>query len=157
MTKIFKTLLFTLLCIFYFSLNNCVFSVDVNYLIKPRIHSVIDGDTIKIWTRERPVSVRLTGIDCYETSQNGHIHYQRNQGLSDEEIIEKGLKAKEELLKILRSHKIIYLELTGIDKKWGRLVGEFYFKDTNGHYTSINNEMQYTDYCKQYVFKPYTH
>lgn len=98
---------------------NAAYAANPNYMIKPKIISALDGDTIKIWTKERPVSVRLTGIDCYETSVNGHIQYQRNKGLTDEQIIEKGLKAKDELIKILRSNKNIYLEITGIDRKWG--------------------------------------
>lgn len=80
-----------------------------DYMIKPKIINVIDGDTIKIWTKERPVSVRLTGIDCYETSDNNHIKYQRGKGLTDEQIIEKGLLARKELIKTLRAHKTIIL------------------------------------------------
>ena len=30
-----------------------------DYIIKPRIVSAPDGDTIKIWTKQTPVSVRL--------------------------------------------------------------------------------------------------
>lgn len=92
MTKnsdIIKTLL-----IFICITASAAYAANPNYMIKPKILYVIDGDTIKIHTNERPVSVRLTGIDCYETSVNGHIRYQQNKGLSDEQIIEKGLKAK---------------------------------------------------------------
>ena len=127
MTKnsdIIKTLL-----IFICITASAAYAANPNYMIKPKIISAPDGDTIKIWTKERPVSVRLTGIDCYETSVNGHIQYQRN----------KGLKAKDELIKILRSNKNIYLEITGIDRKWGRYVGIFYYKDSKGRYISIND------------------
>ena len=125
-----------------------------NYIIKPRIVSAPDGDTIKIWTKQTPVSVRLEGIDCYETSANPHIKYQRTEGLTDEEIIERGLKAKAEMLKILRGHKDIYLELRGIDKRYGRYVGIFYYIDPNGKMVNINEEMMKTGYCPKYIYAP---
>lgn len=93
-----------------------------NYLIKPTIAYVVDGDTVKIRLKERNTSVRLTGIDCYETSDNNHIKYQRNKGLTDDEIISRGLKAKQEMIKILRKHKEIYLEITGVDHSADLLV-----------------------------------
>lgn len=120
-----------------------------NYLIKPIIAYVIDGDTVKIRLKERNTSVRLTGIDCYETSDNNHIKYQRNKGLTDDEIISRGLKAKQEMIKILRKHKEIYLEITGVDH-YSRLVGIFYYKDPQGKYININNEMMKTGYCPEY-------
>lgn len=125
--------------------------INRNYIIKPVIVSVVDGDTIKIRLKERDTGVRLTGIDCYETSVNKHIKYQRNKGLTDEQIIEKGLMAKQELIKILRSHKNIYLEITGVDH-YSRLVGIFYYKDKKGHYVSINDEMMNTGYCPQFIY-----
>lgn len=123
-----------------------------NYLIKPQIAYVIDGDTVKIRLKERNTSVRLTGIDCYETSDNNHIKYQRNKGLTDDEIISRGLKAKQEMIKILRKHKEIYLEITGVDH-YSRLVGIFYYKDPQGKYININNEMMKTGYCPEYIYK----
>lgn len=123
-----------------------------NYLIKPTIAYVVDGDTIKIRLKERNTSVRLTGIDCYETSTNNHIKYQRNKGLTDDEIILRGYKAKDELTKILRKHEDIYLEITGVDH-YSRLVGIFYYKDSKGKYISINDEMMKTGYCPQYIYK----
>lgn len=127
-------------------------NINQNYIIKPVIVSVVDGDTIKIRLKEKDTGVRLTGIDCYETSVNKHIKYQRNKGLSDEQIIEKGLMAKQELIKILQSHKNIYLEITGVDH-YSRLVGIFYYKENNGNYISINNEMMNTGYCPEYIYK----
>ncbi|MBS4759332.1 MAG: thermonuclease family protein [Clostridium sp.] len=133
-----------------FSYNHI--GINQNYIVHPQIVSVVDGDTIKIRLKEKDTGVRLTGIDCYETSVNKHIKYQRNKGLSDEQIIEKGLMAKQELIKILQSHKNIYLEITGVDH-YSRLVGIFYYKDNNGNYISINNEMMNTGYCPEYIYK----
>lgn len=147
-----KHLTIILVIIFAFLSANIGICINQNYIIKPTIISVVDGDTLKIRLKERDTSVRLTGIDCYETSANKHIKYQRNQGLTDYEIILKGYKAKEELIKILRRHKDIYLEITGVDH-YSRLVGVFYYKDTKGKYININNEMMKTGYCPQYIYK----
>lgn len=138
--------------VFAFLSANMGVCFNRNYIIKPVIVSVVDGDTIKIRLKEKDTGVRLTGIDCYETSVNKHIKYQRNKGLSDEQIIEKGLMAKQELIKILQSYKNIYLEITGVDH-YSRLVGIFYYKDNNGNYISINNEMMNTGYCPEYIYK----
>ena len=119
------------------SLKNSDF-INRNYIIKPVIVSVVDGDTIK--------------IDSYETSANNQIKYQHNDELTDEQITEKGLMVKQKLIKILQSHKNIYLEITGVDH-YSRLVGIFYYKDNNGNYISINNEMMNTGYCPQFIYK----
>lgn len=48
--------------------NNAVLSMDKDYFIKPKILKVYDGDTIQIKAKESDLSIRLYGIDCYETS-----------------------------------------------------------------------------------------
>ena len=126
--------------------------INRNYIIKPVIVSVVDGDTIKIRLKERDTGFRLTNIDSYETSANNQIKYQHNDELTDEQITEKGLRVKQKLIKILQSHKNIYLEITGVDH-YSRLVGIFYYKDNNGNYISINNEMMNTGYCPQFIYK----
>lgn len=124
-----------------------------NYIVVPRIVKVIDGDTVRIWMKESNVNVRLAGIDCYETSVNSHIQHQRNRGDTDESIIERGLRAKSILINKLRAHHPIYLEITGVDERYGRLVGIFYYKDNQGKLVSINREMMMTGYCPQYNFR----
>ena len=61
-------------------------------------------------------------------------------------------KNHKELIKILRRHKDIYLEITGVDH-YSRLVGIFYYKDSKGNYVSINKEMMNTGYCPMYIYK----
>lgn len=90
------------LLVVFFLLGHYAFCANPDYMIKPRIISAPDGDTIKIWTKEKNVNVRLTGID----------------------------------------------------KKWGRYVGIFYYKDKSGNYVSINDKMMNTGYCPQYIFTP---
>ena len=85
----------TLLIIFFISIfSNQVKNQKIRYLIKPDILKVIDGDTVLIKMKEGTASVRLTGIDCYETKMNSHIKYQKTDDISYEEIFERGKLAK---------------------------------------------------------------
>ena len=128
---------------------NFAYCKNVKYIIKPHILKVLDGDTILIKTKEGTASVRLTGIDCYETKMNSHIKYQKTDDISYEEIFKRGRLAKEKLEKLV-SDKNISLEITGIGRKYGRFVGVLYSSDGK----NINKEMLKDDLCKVYVFKP---
>ena len=131
-------------------------AMNENYLIKPKIKQVFDGDTIQIRTKQDDVSVRLYGIDCYETLINIHINYQKNDNISYEEIIEKGKQAKLILQDIIKNNKNIHLEIIGMDKKYGRLVGTFYYKDDENKFVNINKLMQKTGFCPAYTYKPHS-
>ena len=100
------------------------------------ILKVFDGDTVLIKTKEGTASVRLTGIDCYETHFNSHVVYQKTEKNSYEEIFEKGEMAKLRLEQLIKN-KNIFLEITGMDKKYSRLVGILYTSDG----MNINKEM----------------
>lgn len=119
---------------------------DENYTIKPEIVRIIDGDTILIKTKEGTASVRLTGIDCFETYMNPHIKYQKTDDITYEEIFERGIAAKNKLESLLKE-KEVYLEITGIDKKYGRLVGILYTDSMN-----VNKEMLKNKLCKEYIY-----
>ena len=138
---------YLVLVVMYFV--NFAYCKNVKYIIKPHILKVLDGDTILIKTKEGTASVRLTGIDCYETKMNSHIKYQKTDDISYEEIFERGRLAKERLENLI-SDKNISLEITGIDRKYGRFVGVLYSSDGK----NINKEMLKDDLCKVYVFKP---
>lgn len=139
-----------LLIIFFISIfSNQVKNQNIKYIIKPYLLKVLDGDTILIKTKEGTASVRLTGIDCYEMKMNSHIKYQKTDDISYEEIFERGRLAKERLENLI-SDKNISLEITGIDRKYGRFVGVLYSSDGK----NINKEMLKDDLCKVYVFKP---
>lgn len=140
----------TLLIIFFISIfSNQVKNQEIRYLIKPDILKVIDGDTVLIKTKEGTASVRLTGIDCYETKMNSHIKYQKTDDISYEEIFERGKLAKAKLETLILDENIS-LEITGIDRKYGRFVGVL--NSSGGK--NINKEMLKDDLCKVYVFKP---
>ena len=143
-----KNKIFYLVLVVMFFVN-FAYCKNVKYIIKPHILKVLDGDTILIKTKEGTASVRLTGIDCYETKMNSHIKYQKTDDISYEEIFKRGRLAKERLEKLI-SDKNISLEITGIDRKYGRFVGVLYSSDGK----NINKEMLKDDLCKVYVFKP---
>lgn len=128
---------------------NSAVGKDLNYIIKPNILKVFDGDTILIETKEGTASVRLTGIDCYETQMNSHIKYQKTEDISYEEIFKRGNLAKEKLEQLI-SNKNISIEITGIDKKYGRFTGILYSSDGK----NINKLMLENDLCNVYVFQP---
>ena len=147
MKKIYGKIILIILNFLFFI--NFVYCKNVKYIIKPYILKVLDGDTILIKTKEGTASVRLTGIDCYETKMNSHIKYQKTDDISYEEIFKRGRLAKERLENLI-SDKNIPLEITGIDRKYGRFVGVLYSSDGK----NINKEMLKDDLCKVYVFKP---
>ena len=138
---------YLVLVVMYFV--NFAYCKNVKYIIKPHILKVFDGDTILIKTKEGTASVRLTGIDCYETKMNSHIKYQKTDDIFYEEIFKRGRLAKERLEKLI-SDKNISLEITGIDRKYGRFVGVLYSSDGK----NINKEMLKDDLCKVYVLNP---
>ena len=121
---------------------------ELNSIIKPNIVKVFDGDTILIRLKEGVVPVRLTGIDCSETKMNSHIYYQKNDSNTFEQIFKEGNLAKDKLEELVIG-KDVYLELTGIDRKYGRFVGILYSSD----WVDINDLMIKNGICKKYVYK----
>lgn len=138
--------------------SNTTHATPYNNPIRVYQPYTVDGDTIYIRLKEGKVKIRLSGIDCFESNNNPHIIYQiQDYGLSESEIIKKGQAATRILKNIIETNKNdIYFELTGIDKKYGRLVGVIYYKDKNGNLININEKMQKTGYCPEYIFLPKT-
>ena len=77
---------------------------------------------------------------------NPHIKYQKADGMSYEEIFVLGNKAKKELESLIYN-KNIFLEITGVDRKYGRFVGILYDNDVN-----INKKMLNSGLCPEYKF-----
>ena len=148
MSKIIKIII-SLWFINLFSIS--CHSKDINSTIKPDIVKVFDGDTILIRLKEGVVPVRLTGIDCSETKMNSHIYYQKNDSNTFEQIFKEGNLAKDKLEKLVIG-KDVYLELTGIDRKYGRFVGILYSSD----WVNINKLMLRNGVCKKYIYKKST-
>ncbi len=144
-------ILFTILC-----LNNGVSAYGkTNFqhpekVIKVKINKIIDGDTIKVILPQGNYSVRLNGIDCYESAYNKHIYTQINKiGLNQEQIILLGKEATKKLSEKISAGEEIDLEIIGLDTKYGRLVGNIYKKGEN-----LNDYMKSTGYCPEYIYKP---
>ena len=142
----------TILSIFIaLSITTQIYAINIDSIIKPDIVKVFDGDTILIKLKEGVVPVRLTGIDCSETKMNSHIYYQKNDSNTFEQIFKEGNLAKDKLEKLVIG-KDVYLELTGIDRKYGRFVGILYSSD----WVNINKLMLRNGVCKKYIYKKST-
>lgn len=120
-------------------------------VIKVTITKIIDGDTVKVMLPQGNYSVRLNGIDCYESSYNKHIYTQINKiGLNQEQIVLLGKEATKKLAEKINVGEQVDLEIIGLDTKYGRLVGNIYKKGEN-----LNDYMKSTGYCPEYIYKPF--
>lgn len=111
---------------------------------------VYDGNTILVKIENEKFSVRLTGIDCYETRDINRAYKQAYQNnLKIDEVICKGKESKEYLEKLYENNKNnpICLDFKGIDK-YGRVLGILYFDSLN-----VNNELIKNGGCLKYNYK----
>lgn len=127
-----------------------VFMLECNaesYKFPVNITKILDGDTVKAQIDDNEFSIRLLGIDCYETSKIHRAYKQAYENnMTIEDVVEKGNRAKDELVNQLDKQKI-YMEFKGIDI-YGRVLGILYKDDFN-----INNFMENTNYCINYQYK----
>lgn len=118
-----------------------------SYKFPVNITKILDGDTVKAQIDDNEFSIRLLGIDCYETSKIHRAYKQAYENnMTIEDVVEKGNRAKDELVNQLDKQKI-YMEFKGIDI-YGRVLGILYKDDFN-----INNFMENTNYCINYQYK----
>lgn len=128
---------------------------EYNNKIHVYMPQAVDGDTMKIRLQEGSFMVRFTGIDCFESTMNDRVYYQmRKNYLTKPEILEKGQKAKTILNDIItKNNTNIWLQITGLDKTYGRLVGVAYYQDKNGNFININDKMKASGYCPEFIFR----
>lgn len=136
MKKLYLMLLLFLLC----TKANCEAKIPIKIL------KIYDGDTVYVQLNNgNKFSLRLIGIDCYETSK---IHRAYRQAYEDnikiETVIEKGKDATNYLKTLHKKSNDIFFDLAGIDK-YGRALGVLYFNNTN-----INELLLKENYCKPY-------
>ncbi len=95
------------------------------------------------------IKIRLTGIDCFETSKINRAYKQAYlNNLTIEEVVEKGQKSKIILEKYINnSDDNFYYIPEGIDK-YKRELGTLYSKDEN-----INDYMLKCGGCLKYTYK----
>ena len=111
------------------------------YKFPINVTRILDGDTVKARIDDNEFSIRLLGIDCYETSKIHRAYKQAYENnMTIEDVVEKGNRAKAELVNQL-DNQDIYMEFKGLDI-YGRVLGILYINDLN-----INNYMKNTNYC----------
>ena len=117
-----------------------------NEHIKIKLVKILDGDTIIGKIDKNEFSIRLIGIDCYETSKINRAYKQAyNDNLTIEEVITKGNEAKKYLNEIYKkSNKKTYLDFKGLDV-YKRVLGVVYFDKLN-----INEDLKTKNYCNEY-------
>lgn len=139
-----KTLIITLIMFL-----NCLPILAVQNLQYAKVTRVMDGDTVQLKLKSNSPSIRLIGIDCYETSAINRAYKQAYANhIPLDEVISKGLKAKHLMTQIMKQNNYtVYFECTGTDY-YGRLLGVLYTKDGK----NINTMMQNSGFCPKYVF-----
>jgi micrococcal nuclease len=71
----------------------------------------VDGDTIKVKFDGKLTTIRLIGIDTFETHKNNKAYRQAYENnITIDEVITRGKRAKEYIKEALSSHKDFYFE-----------------------------------------------
>lgn len=133
------------ICVFFSSVALAGAKIPIQIL------KIYDGDTILAKIDNEKFSIRLIGIDCYETSDINRAYKQAYQSnLKIDEVIRKGKESGEYLKKMYENNKNkpIYLDFKGIDK-YGRALGVVYFNGIN-----VNEELLNNGGCMRYNYKP---
>ena len=113
------------------------------------ITKVTDGDTVKGIVDGQEISIRLSGIDCYETSKRDRAYKQAYLNkMTIEDVVQKGKDSKIILTNLLKSNNNITVKFTDIDKRYKRYVGILYAGELN-----INEYMIQKGGCMCFEYK----
>ena len=108
--------------------------VYANNKIPVTVIKIKDGDTIdvKLKNNNNSFSIRLIGIDCYETSKIYRSYKQAyTNNLSIDMVVEKGILSKQFLEELYQnSNQQVFLEFMGLDR-YKRVLGIIYFGNIN--------------------------
>ena len=114
-----------------------------------RITKITDGDTVKGIVNGKEISIRLSGIDCYETSKRDRAYKQAYLNkMTIEEVVQRGKDSKEILTNLLRTNNNITVQFTDIDKRYKRNVGILYAGEVN-----VNEYMMQKGGCMCFEYK----
>ncbi len=114
-----------------------------------RITKITDGDTVKGIVNGKEISIRLSGIDCYETSKRDRAYKQAYLNkMTIEEVVQRGKDSKEILTNLLKTNNNITIEFTDIDKRYKRNVGILYAGEVN-----VNEYMMQKGGCMCFEYK----
>ncbi len=109
---------------------------------------IYDGDTIKAKTMGgNKFSIRLIGIDCFETSKNNRGYKQAYINKLDiDDVIKKGIEAKIYLKELYKKSSKASFDFVGIDK-YNRALGILWFD-----YLNVNEELLNKGYCARFEY-----
>lgn len=133
-----------LICSIVFVQKNCL----ANTKIPIKITKIYDGDTVEAKINENIFSIRLQGIDCFETSINNRAYKQAYENnIKIEDVIKKGEFARKHLVKLYKNSNEASFVFKGIDK-YSRVLGILFFDNLN-----INNELINEKLCIPFFYK----
>ena len=104
-----------------------------------RIVKILDGDTVRAKINDNIFSIRLIGIDCYETTPNNRAYRQAyNNNLTIDEVIKNGKFSKKYLINLYKNSNVQTFEFMGLDY-YKRPLGVLYFDDVNINQKMLNH------------------
>ncbi len=104
-----------------------------------RIVKILDGDTVRAKINDNIFSIRLIGIDCYETTPNNRAYKQAyNNNLTIDEVIKNGKFSKKYLINLYKNSNVQTFEFMGLDY-YKRPLGVLYFDDVNINQKMLNH------------------
>lgn len=104
-----------------------------------KIVKILDGDTIRAKINDNIFSIRLIGIDCYETTPNNRAYRQAyNNNLTIDEVIKNGKFSKKFLINLYKKSNVQTFEFMGLDY-YKRPLGVLYFDDVNINQKMLNH------------------
>lgn len=104
-----------------------------------KIVKILDGDTIRAKINDNIFSIRLIGIDCYETTPNNRAYKQAyNNNLTIDEVIKNGKFSKKYLINLYKNSNVQTFEFMGLDY-YKRPLGVLYFDDVNINQKMLNH------------------
>ncbi len=105
-----------------------------------KITKITDGDTVKGIINGKEISIRLSGIDCYETSKRDRAYKQAYLNkITIEEVVEKGKESKTILTNLLQNQNNVTVKFTDVDNRYNRNVGILYINNINVNEYMIKN------------------
>lgn len=114
-----------------------------------KITKITDGDTVKGIVNGKEISIRLSGIDCYETSKRDRAYKQAYLNkITIEEVVQKGKESKTILTNLLQNQNNITVKFTDVDNRYNRNVGILYINNIN-----INEYMIKNGGCMAFEYK----
>jgi micrococcal nuclease len=129
-------------------------SIHTEVLDKPdaKEASITDGDTIKLFFDGKQTTIRLIGIDTFESRKNNKAYRQAYEhGISIEEVVARGKRAKTYITERLSKRVNLYMEYDEefLDR-YDRTLAYVWFSDTD----MLNLDIICDGYAMPLTIKP---